>query len=58
VSQSEVRAEGLTAKVHVSVGGALAVPEDTADSLFARADAALYAAKHAGRNRTEIAGAA
>ena len=56
VSQSEVRAEGLTAKVHVSVGGALAVGEDTADSLFARADAALYAAKHAGRNRTEIAG--
>jgi diguanylate cyclase (GGDEF)-like protein len=58
VSQSEVRAEGLTATVHVSVGGALAFPEDTADSLFTRADAALYAAKHAGRNRTEIAGAA
>ena len=57
VSHSEVRAEGLTATVHVSVGGALAVPEDTADSLFARADTALYTAKHAGRNRTQIAGA-
>jgi len=56
VAQSEVRAEGLTAKVHVSVGGALAVPEDTAKSLFVRADAALYGAKHAGRNRIEIAG--
>ena len=58
VAQSEVRAEGLAVKVQVSVGGSLAVPDDTADSLFARADAALYEAKHAGRNRTEIARAA
>jgi diguanylate cyclase (GGDEF)-like protein/PAS domain S-box-containing protein len=55
VAQSEVRVEGLTARVYVSVGGALAVPEDTAVSLFARVDAALYGAKLAGRNRIEIA---
>ena len=55
VAQSEVRAEGQTAKVSVSVGGALAASEDVAESLFARADAALYRAKHAGRNRIKMA---
>jgi diguanylate cyclase (GGDEF)-like protein/PAS domain S-box-containing protein len=54
VARSEVRSEGITARVYVSVGGAMAVSEDTAESLFARADAALYDAKHAGRNRIEI----
>jgi diguanylate cyclase (GGDEF)-like protein/PAS domain S-box-containing protein len=55
VASSEVRLAGLSKKVRVSVGGALAHPEDTAESLFARADRALYGAKHAGRNRIEIA---
>ncbi len=55
VAQSEVRSEGTSATVQVSVGGALAHPEDTSNSLFARADAALYGAKHSGRNRIEIA---
>jgi diguanylate cyclase (GGDEF)-like protein/PAS domain S-box-containing protein len=54
VARSEVRQAGIAAKVRVSVGGTPARPEDTADSLFARADAALYSAKHAGRNRIEI----
>ena len=57
VAQSETRFEGIRVKVHVSVGGALARPEDTAESLFSRTDAAMYAAKHAGRNRVEIADA-
>ena len=57
VAQSETRFDGVRVKVHVSVGGALALPEDTAESLFSRADAAMYAAKHAGRNRVEIAAA-
>jgi diguanylate cyclase (GGDEF)-like protein/PAS domain S-box-containing protein len=55
VASSEVRLAGLSKRVRVSVGGALARPKETADSLFARADRALYDAKHAGRNRIEIA---
>jgi diguanylate cyclase (GGDEF)-like protein len=55
VAASEVRRDGISQKVHVSVGGALASPEDSAETLFARADQALYSAKAAGRNRIEIA---
>jgi diguanylate cyclase len=38
------------ATITVSFGAALYRPEDTAESLIARADQCLYAAKHAGRN--------
>jgi diguanylate cyclase (GGDEF)-like protein/PAS domain S-box-containing protein len=55
VAESEVRLAGVHHKMHVSVGGALACPGDSADKLFARADGALYGAKKAGRNRIEIA---
>ena len=55
VAQSEVRLAGLTKSVYVSVGGALANLEDSAETLFARADGALYGAKRGGRNRIEIA---
>lgn len=55
VARSEVRLGELTRTVHVSVGGTLATREDSAESLFTRADAALYAAKKGGRNRVEIA---
>src|ERR1035437_8981715 len=46
-----------TVTLTVSVGGA-AYPEDTttANELLATADAALYDAKHAGRNRVRMAG--
>jgi PleD family two-component response regulator len=33
----------------------LARPDDSAETIFARADGALYHAKQAGRNRIEIA---
>lgn len=55
VAESEVRLAGVQQTVHVSVGGALAWPGDSAEKLFTRADAALYDAKEAGRNRIEIA---
>ena len=54
VSESETRTAGIRVTVHVSAGGSLAIPDDTAETLFARADAALYRAKRGGRNRTEI----
>ena len=55
VARSEVRHEGLPLPVTVSVGGSLAVPGDTPERLFERADGALYAAKNSGRNRIEVA---
>jgi diguanylate cyclase (GGDEF)-like protein/PAS domain S-box-containing protein len=55
VASSEVRLAGISKAVSVSVGGSLAQSGDLAETLFARADAALYGAKHAGRNRVEIA---
>jgi diguanylate cyclase (GGDEF)-like protein/PAS domain S-box-containing protein len=53
-ARSETRFSGATHRVHISIGGALALKEDTPETLFARADAALYKAKHAGRNRVEL----
>jgi diguanylate cyclase (GGDEF)-like protein/PAS domain S-box-containing protein len=55
VAQSEVHRDGISRTLHVSVGGALARLDDSAETLFARADAALYRAKTSGRNRIEIA---
>lgn len=42
--------------IRVSIGGAVALPRDDADSMLRAADRALYAAKRAGRDRTRIAG--
>ncbi len=44
-------------KVSASFGVAAFEPEEPAESLLARADAALYRAKHGGRDRVEIAAA-
>lgn len=46
-------AEGVP--VTVSIGIAVAAPDDEPSALFERADAALYAAKHGGRNRVVVA---
>jgi diguanylate cyclase (GGDEF)-like protein len=44
--------------ITVSLGVTQVLPGDSADTLLARADRALYRAKDAGRNRTEAARAA
>jgi diguanylate cyclase len=43
-------------QVTLSVGVAIARPGDTLEALLERADAAMYAAKRAGRNRISVAG--
>lgn len=42
-----------TLRVSTSIGIAVAQPDDTRETLFARADAALYRAKQQGRDRVE-----
>ncbi|MEP5173700.1 MAG: GGDEF domain-containing protein [Erythrobacter sp.] len=46
---------GAMSPVTVSIGFTSLIPGDASLSLFARADAALYEAKHAGRNRVRMA---
>ncbi len=54
VEKSHIRENGLTLKVTVSIGGTLADPTDTADSIIKRADTLLYRSKENGRNRCTI----
>ncbi len=56
IAESEVRHEDRRLSLRVSVGGSLARQGDSAESLFTRADQAMYAAKHEGRNRTALVG--
>ena len=42
-------------EVTVSAGVAIATADDTVEALLGRADMALYAAKHEGRNRVRSA---
>jgi len=51
---SPIQHESAEIVVTISVGATLSRPGDTAETIFARADLALYAAKEAGRNRVEI----
>lgn len=46
--------EGQTVSLTASLGVAAAAPSDNMDALVERADAALYAAKQAGRNRAYV----
>lgn len=50
--------DGTTFHVTVSIGIAVRGDDDDPESLLARADAALYAAKHGGRNQVRIEPAA
>ncbi len=54
VESSVCRHAGAEFRVTASVGAAMHKPGDTADSLIARADRALYRAKETGRNRVVV----
>ncbi|MGE5384338.1 MAG: GGDEF domain-containing protein [Betaproteobacteria bacterium] len=54
VEKNVVNLEGKQVSITISIGVACYRPEDNAESLLARADAALYAAKYRGRNRIEL----
>lgn len=51
VEENEFRLENCSVRVTVSCGAAEPQERETSESLLKRADAALYAAKEAGRNR-------
>ena len=53
MAASRLEYEGLSFNITVSGGVAQLHADDTAESLFERADAALYVAKERGRNRCE-----
>lgn len=55
LEENPVHAEGQSIDVRVSVGVARARPGESAQDVVGRADAAMYAAKRAGRNRVEVA---
>lgn len=52
VAAQPCRIGGLTCAITLSIGVAAMRTDDTADTLLARADRALYAAKASGRNRS------
>ena len=51
IEELHIALPDATIAITISIGVATLLPEDTAESIIARADAALYAAKDAGRNR-------
>jgi diguanylate cyclase (GGDEF)-like protein/PAS domain S-box-containing protein len=54
VAQSRVQTGTESLRVTISVGGTLAAVGDSAETIFERADAALYRAKEGGRNRVDV----
>ncbi len=56
VARSRPGIDGDKVAISISIGATSAVEGDTIDTLFARADRALYAAKEAGRNRAFLQG--
>ena len=57
-AQRPVEVHGLRISPRISVGVALAAPGEAVDAVLTRADAALYAAKAAGRGRIVLEGIA
>ncbi|RYD91076.1 MAG: diguanylate cyclase, partial [Sphingomonadales bacterium] len=53
ISGSTIELYGVNIRVTASLGITEMRPGEDFDTLYARADAALYAAKNAGRNRVE-----
>lgn len=51
VAESDYECEGHAIQSTISIGVAALKPRETGESLFERADDALYEAKHSGRNR-------
>jgi diguanylate cyclase (GGDEF)-like protein/PAS domain S-box-containing protein len=56
MERSDVRVGKVRRAIFVSIGGTEARPGETPETLFARADEALYRAKNTGRRRVEIDG--
>ena len=56
VESSSLSYDGRFIAVAVSIGGVLAGPEDTAETLIHRADEMMYKSKQAGRNRVTVEG--
>jgi diguanylate cyclase (GGDEF)-like protein len=54
LSADPVSSDRETVDVSVSIGVTMCAPGDTPDVLMARADSAMYAAKHAGRNQVVV----
>lgn len=50
IAALEFNANGETFRITISIGAAQLQPQESADALVGRADEALYAAKHAGRD--------
>lgn len=54
VAASAISIDTEEVNVTLSIGATLAVPEDTAETLIDRADAAMYVSKSRGRNRLTV----
>ena len=55
IATATIEIENHALKVTASAGLALLGPDESFDALYARADSALYAAKHGGRDRVAVA---
>jgi len=56
IAAMEMEWEGHSIRITVSIGVSVARGDVAAEDMFAQADAALYAAKHGGRNRVVFSG--